>query len=84
LIFTIGAAIFGLVATFVYGWLTGVRPDTASQIYLWLGVGLAILFSIVAVVVSLILKKGAVVAWVLLNFLWGIGYGWLLPWFLRR
>jgi len=78
-VFTIGGFIFGLVAAFVYPWVAGNWPGTAPQIYLGLGVGLAVLFTIMAVVERAILKKGAVVAWTVLNFLWGVGYGALLP-----
>jgi hypothetical protein len=84
ILFSCAAVIFGLVATVVYGWLIGNRPDTAAQIYLWVGVGLAVALSIAAVVVSTILKRGPVVAWIVWNFLWGVGYGWILPLLLRR
>ena len=84
LVFAILAVVFGLVAISVYAWVMGHWPDSAPQIYLWLGVGLAILLSIVGVIVPSILKRrGPVVAWTLMNFLWGVGYGWLLPMLLR-
>lgn len=83
-VFAILAVVFGLVATSVYAWVAGRWPDTAPQIYLGLGVGLAVLLSIAGVIVPSILKKrGPVVAWTVLNFLWGVGYGWLLPLLLR-
>jgi hypothetical protein len=53
------------------------------RLYLWVGVGLAVLFSTLGVIISSILKRGPVVAWTMLNFLWGVGYGWLLPLLLR-
>ena len=84
LVFAILAVVFGLVAISVYAWVMGRWPDSAPQIYLWLGVGLAVLLSIVGVIVPSILKRrGPVVAWTVLNFLWGVGYGWLLPMLLR-
>ncbi len=83
-LFSCAAVIFGLVATWVYVWLVGNRPETAAQIYLWIGVGLAVVFSVAAVVASMILKRGPVIAWIVWNFLWGVGYGWVLPVLLRR
>ena len=84
LVFAILAVVSGLVAISVYAWGMGRWPDSAPQIFLWLGVGLAILLSIVGVIVPSILKRrGPVVAWTLMNFLWGVGYGWLLPMLLR-
>lgn len=83
-VFAIAALVFGLVAISVYAWVVGRWPDTAPQIYLGLGVGLAILLSIAGVIVPSILgRRGPVVAWTLMNFLWGVGYGWLLPMLLR-
>jgi hypothetical protein len=79
LVFTVLAVVFGLVAISVYAWVVGRWPDTASQIYLGLGVGLAVLLSIAGVIVRSIVGKGPVVAWTLMNFLWGLGYGGLLP-----
>ena len=85
LVFTIAAAVFGLVANSVYGRVAASRPDTAHQIYLWVGVGLAIILSIAGFIVPSALKKqGPVVAWTVMNFLWGVGYGWVLPLLLRR
>jgi hypothetical protein len=84
LVFAILAGVFGLVATSVYARLVGNRPDTASQIYLWVGVGLAVLLSVAGFIVpSALRKRGPVVAWTAMNFLWGIGYGWVLPLILR-
>jgi predicted membrane channel-forming protein YqfA (hemolysin III family) len=84
LVFTIAAGIFGLVASSVYGRVATRRPDKAPQVYLWVGVGLAILLSIAGFIVPTALKKqGPVIAWTVMNLLWGVGYGWVLPW-LRR
>lgn len=83
LMFAVGCFIFGLAAAFVYAWLASIWPHTAPQIYLWLGAGLAVLFTIAGVIVRAILKRGALVAWTVQNFLWGLGYGALLPLLLR-
>jgi len=83
-VFAIAALVFGLVAIPVYAWVVGRWPDLAPQIYLWLGVGLAVLLSVAGVIMPSILKRrGPVVAWTVLNFLWGVGYGGLLPLLLR-
>ena len=63
--------------------MAGIWPDAAPQIYLGLGAGLAVLFTIAGVIVRAILKRGALVAWTVQNFLWGPGYGALLPVLLR-
>jgi hypothetical protein len=84
LVFTVAAAIFGLVANSVYGRLVVSRPDTAAQIYLWVGIGLAVLLTVAGFIVpSAIKRQGPVIAWTVMNFLWGIGYGWVLPLVLR-
>jgi hypothetical protein len=84
LVFAILAVVFGLVAISVYAWVMARWPDSAPQIYLGMGVGLAVLLSIAGVIVPSILgRRGPVVAWTLMNFLWGLGYGWLLPILLR-
>ena len=78
-VFAIVAAIFGIGANSVYGRLVASRPDTATQIYMWVGVGAAILLTVAGFIVPSILKKqGPVIAWNAMNFLWG-GYGWVLP-----
>ena len=84
LVFTVAAAVFGLVANSVYGRLAANRPDAAPQIYLWVGVGVAVLLSVAGFIVPRALKKqGPVIAWTVMNLLWGVGYGWVLPLLLR-
>jgi hypothetical protein len=83
-VFAIVAVIFGLVANSVYGRLLANRPDTAAQIYLWVGIGAAILLTVAGFIVPSALKKqGPVIAWAVMNFAWGVGYGWVLPLVLR-
>ena len=80
LVFAIAAAIFGLVANAVYGRVLASRPDTAAQIYLWVGLGGAVLLTVAGFIVPSALKKqGPAIAWTVMNFLWGVGYGWVLP-----
>jgi hypothetical protein len=84
LLFTVVAVIFGLVANSVYGRLVASRPDTAAQIYLGVGVGVAVLLTVAGFIVPAVIKRqGPVVAWAVMNFLWGVGYGWVLPLVLR-
>jgi hypothetical protein len=82
--FTVAAVIFGLVAQSVYGRMLINRPDSAARIYLWIGAGAAVVLTVAAIIVTMILKRGPIIAWILLNFLWGIGYGWGLPALLAR
>jgi hypothetical protein len=56
------------------------RPDTAALIYRWVGLGGAVLLSVLGFILPAALRReGPVVAWTLTNFLWGVGYGWVLP-----
>ena len=84
LVFGVLSVVFGLVAHAVYGRAMNSRPDTAAQIYAWVGIGLAVLLSVVGVVVATILKRGPTIAWTLLNLLWGVGHGWWMPTLLSR
>jgi hypothetical protein len=83
LMFFVGCFIFGLVAALLYAWLASIWPRMAPHIYLGMGAGLAVLFTIAGLIVRAILKRGALVAWTVQNFLWGLGYGVLLPVVLR-
>jgi hypothetical protein len=49
-----------------------------------MGGGLAVVFSIAGFIVpSALNRKGPVIAWTVMNILWGVGYGWALPSLLR-
>jgi hypothetical protein len=83
--FAILAVVFGFVTAFVYGRLAASRPDGAALIYRWVGLGLAVLLSAAGFIVpGALQRKGPVVAWTVTNFLWGVGYGRVLPQLLRN
>ncbi len=85
LIFSIAAVVFGLAATILYIWLAGRWAGTTA-LYFWLGLGLTILFSIgagVAISVEFPVGKAGIPSIIAMNFLWGIGYGVIMPWLLR-
>jgi len=77
--FAIAATIAGFIAQSVYGRALAGRPETAPSLYQWIGLGVATALTVAGIVVYAILKRGPVVAWTLLNFAWGIGYGMWLP-----
>lgn len=77
--FTIAAVIAGLIAQSVYARMLVSRPDAAATTYLWIGLGVAAALTVGGVVVRIVLGRGPVVAWTLLNLAWGIGYGVWLP-----
>lgn len=79
-VFAALAVIFGIVTNAVYGRLLVGRPDTAASIYCWVGAGAAAALSIAGFIVPTALQRqGPVVAWTVINVLWGAGYGWVLP-----
>lgn len=79
-LFAILAVVFGFAAASVYGRLAARRPDSAALIYRWVGVGVAALLTVLGFILPAALqRKGPIVAWTVTNFLWGLGYGWLLP-----
>ncbi len=83
-VFAIVAVIFGLVANSVYGRLVTNRSDTAAQRYMWVGIGAAILLTVAGFIVPAAIKRqGPVITWAVMNFCWGVGYGWVLPLVLR-
>ena len=70
------AVVFGFVAASVYGWVVASRLDTPAQICRWIGAGLATALSIPGFIGPSTLKKnGPVVAWTVMNSLWGEEWG---------
>jgi hypothetical protein len=79
--FLIGGLIFGFIAIFVYHKIQIRWPENTAQMYLWIALGIAILMSVLAVAFRTMVKADwvAVAMWVVMNFLWAIGYGSYLP-----
>ncbi len=78
LIFGLG---FGFLAILVFNWISRTWSGASSQIYFWLAVGSAIVLTILAAIMPLFFKFrwADAAVWTVLNFLWGLGYGWFLP-----
>ena len=78
LIFGLG---FGFLAILAYYWVNSRWPANSAQVYLGLALILAVLFTLLGVVMHFAIKSPwlVVVIWTMMNFLWGIGYGWFLP-----
>ena len=77
--YLVGGLVFGLLAILVYRWMAGRWAEQSAQYYLWLAIGLAVLFSIAAVVSRFFLKEAPWFLWIILHFLWALPYGWYLP-----
>ncbi len=82
LIFGLG---FGFLAILVFNWMAKTWPATAAQSYFWLALASAILLTILAAIMPPVFKMrwADVAIWTVLNFIWGLGYGWFLPQVLR-
>ncbi len=72
---------FGFLAILALNWIQETWPGNATQIYLWLAIGCAIVLTLLAVIMPPVFKLrwGDAAIWTVLNFLWGLGYGWFLP-----
>jgi len=79
--FLISGLIFGFIAIFAYHKIQFRWPENTAQMYLWIALGIAILMSILAVAFRTMVKADwvAVAMWVVMNFLWAVGYGVYLP-----
>lgn len=77
------AVMFGLAAALVYVWLASRWPAAATNLFLALGLGLAVILSVAAAVVRPRAGLGGVGEVVALNMIWGLGYGWVMPLVLR-
>jgi hypothetical protein len=77
--YLMGGLVFGLFAILVYQWMAVRWAAQAAQYYLWLAVGLAVLFSIMAFASRFFLKETPWVFWIGIHFLWALPYGWYLP-----
>ena len=79
--FLIGGLIFGFIAIFAYHKIQIRWPENTAQMYLWIALGIAILMSVFAVAFRTMVKADwvAVAMWVVMNFLWAVGYGVYLP-----
>lgn len=74
-----GGLVFGLLAILVYNWMASRWMAQAAQYYLWLAIGAAVLFSIIAVVFRFFYKDAPWYLWIAIHFIWALPYGWYLP-----
>jgi len=81
--YLVGGLLFGCVAVWVYVWMAGRWAGTAPTIYLWLALGIAMCLNILALSERRKHSRTAVMIWIILNVVWGAGYGWLVPLMLR-
>ena len=77
--YVVVAVISGFVAKGVYLWVVGRWPATGTSIYFWLAMGLAAALTVLAFVGRSLWKTGDILGYTAINFLWALGYGWLLP-----
>ncbi len=78
LVFGLG---FGFLAILVYHWVGNRWPETAAQVYFWIALGSAILLTMLALIMPVAFKMPwtSAILWTVMNFIWGLGYGWFLP-----
>ncbi len=77
--YVVASLIFGVAAVVVYGVMEGRYGAAAATNFLRLGVGAAVVLSLLALVALPLMKRGGAAEYVALNLLWGLGYGWFLP-----
>jgi hypothetical protein len=79
--FLVGGLIFGFIAIFAYHKIQVRWPENTAQMYLWIALAIAVLMTILAVAFRTMVKADwvAVAMWVVMNFLWAVGYGVYLP-----
>jgi hypothetical protein len=74
-----GALLFGALVAVAFALAARAWPNLAGPLFFWLGLGLAIFFSIGAAIVRPHENMGGVPEVIVMNVVWGLGYGWLLP-----
>lgn len=77
------ALIFGLMTSQIYIWLAGQWMEAAAKLYLGFGVAFMAVLTLAAVTVRPLLHLEGIPEVVALNFLWGLGYGWVIPFLIR-
>lgn len=70
---------FGIVVGAIYGWLAGVTPNRAWIVLGIAGTACAVVLSVIATLVRRQQGLPGTAELIVLNVLWGCGYGWLVP-----
>jgi hypothetical protein len=79
LTFTAGAILFGVVVAVAYNFTANRWPALAQPLFMWGSLAATLLFSIAAAIIRPREGLGGVLEVIALNLLWGLGYGWVLP-----
>ena len=79
--FLISGLVFGFIAIFAYHKIQIRWPENTAQMYLWIALAIAVIMTVFAVAFRTMVKADwvAVAMWVVMNFLWAVGYGVYLP-----
>ena len=80
--YIISGIVFAFLAIFVYHQVQNRWPQNAGQVYLWIALGLIVLFSVVAIIMPFVMKSASwkdVIVWIAMHLVLGLGYGIFLP-----
>lgn len=77
--YLIGGIVFASVAVQTYLWMAARWPASAEMVYLTVALVLAAVLTIGAVVLGRAEEETPVVAWTVMNFMWALGYGLMIP-----
>jgi hypothetical protein len=80
--YIISGIVFAFLAIFVYHQVQNRWPQNAGQVYLWIALGLIVLFSVVAIIMPFVMKSASwkdVIIWIAMHLVLGLGYGIFLP-----
>jgi uncharacterized membrane protein YeaQ/YmgE (transglycosylase-associated protein family) len=66
----------GIISYFVYRFIYARWPDSAEMVFLFLAIGIAVLFTVLAAVVF---KMRGFVELTVLHILYAAGFGWVMP-----
>lgn len=81
--FPASAVLFGVVITVAYDFTASRWPSVAQPLFFWGSLLLALFLSISAAIIRPREGMGGISEVIALNFLWGIGYGIVLPYAIR-
>ncbi len=83
LAYLIGGLIIGFLTVCVYVWMAGHWPGRAAILFRWVALGIAVVLNILVLMMHRKFNRAVVIVLIVLNVVWGVGYGLLLPVVLR-
>ena len=83
LAYLIGGLIIGFLAVCVYVWMAGHWPARAAILFRWFALGIAVVLNILVLMMYRRFSRAVVIVLIVLNVVWGVGYGWLMPMVIR-